>query len=453
MKSQNRLWIYSAIIVAGLLGFCLYSYFGHKYWGLSYPRDSFLFMWGDRFMDFFNVNKMASGLDPYITGGSSYPPLAMIIAYIVGLFIPGTSGMTAAEVRNQGPFGKYVLVGMYALCILLISVFAWRRIWKQARKAREESGIRESLAKPKRILHIAARILLLGAVSLGIGLTAPMIYAIDRGNYLIICTLFIALFCIFYGKNDYAASVFLALAACLKIFPVVLFYLFFRQRKWKPLFVGIGTGAVLTIGSTLLFKGGFAANLLSFAKNLMNFSGGVDPYHSDLYLNAIGTRSFLASISILFRGHISDKLHIATLTTVVNVLLLVFVIVLCLMEKRPWRQILYLSFFMVLFPNPSYYYSLAYLTGPILLFLMKEEKERYDALFLIGLAFLMIPKNYFYFAARFVNGDRLLGLNCMVDPMIMLLLLAFSFIELLFLRDKRSGAKMVRRRGTGPEAI
>ena len=452
LKSQNRLWIYSVIIIAGLAIFCLYSYFGHKYWGLSYPRDSFLFMWGDRFMDFFNVNKMSSGLDPYITGGSSYPPLAIVIAYLVGLFIPGTPVLAAAEIRNQGPFGKYVLVGMYVVCILLISVFAWRRIWKQARKAEEKAPVRVSLSKPRRVLRMVPRILLLAAVTLGIALTAPMIFAIDRGNYLIICTLFIALFCIFYGKNDYAASVFLALAACLKIFPIVLFYLFFRQRKWKPLFVGVGTGAALTVGSTLLFKGGFFENLMSFAKNLMNFSGGIDPYFSDLYLNAIGTRSFLASISIMFRGHISDKLHIVTLTTVVNILLLIFVIILCLLEKRPWRQILYLSFFMVLFPNPSYCYNLAYLTGPILLFLLKEEKERFDWLFLTGLALLMIPKSYYYFNARFVNGERLMGLNCLIDPLIMLILLGFSFVELLFLLKKRKSGRL-RPQDSHPEAI
>ena len=452
LKSQNRLWIYSVIIIAGLAIFCLYSYFGHKYWGLSYPRDSFLFMWGDRFMDFFNVNFMASQLDPYISGGSSYPPLAIILAYIVGLFIPNTATFGSVEVRNQGRLGKYMLVAMYVACILLISIVAWYRIWKQARKEEEKAGVRASLTKRRRVLRIVRRILLLGAVTLGIAFSAPMIFAIDRGNYLIVCTLFIALFCIFYGKNDYAASVFLALAACLKIFPIVLFYLFFRQRKWKPLCIGIGTGAVLTIGSTLLFKGGFIANLLAFVKNLMNFSGGVDPYYSDLYLNAIGTRSFLASISILFKGYISEKIHIVTLTTVVNVLLLVFVIILCLLDKRPWRQILYLSFFMVLFPNPSYYYSLAYLTGPILLFLLKEEKERYDVLFLIGLAFLMIPKSYFYFASRFVNGDRLLGLNSMVDPLIMFLLLGFSFVELLFLLKKRKSARL-RPRDSHPEAI
>ncbi len=440
LKSQNRLWIYSLIIVAGLSIFCLYSYLGHKYWGLTYPRDSFLFMWGDRFMDFFNVNYMASKLDPYISGGSSYPPLAIILAYIVGLFIPNTATLGSVEVRSQGRLGKYLLIAMYVACILVISIVVWCRIWKQTRESASSSSIHETVSKRRRVLRIAARILLFGAVTLGIALSAPMIFAIDRGNYLIVCILFITLFCVFYNKNDYAASIFLALAACLKIFPIVLFYLFFRQRKWKPLFVGVGTGAFLTIGSLLLFKGGFITNLMYFAKNLMSFSGGVDPYYSDLYLNAIGTRTLLASLSIVRWGYITEKLHIATLTTVVNVLLLVFVIILCLLEKRPWRQILYLSFFMVLFPNPSYYYSLAYLTGPILLFLLKKEKDRYDTLFLIGLSLLMIPKNYVYFPVRFVNGDRLLGLNCMVDPIIMLLLLGFSFIELLFLRKKGEGA-------------
>jgi multisubunit Na+/H+ antiporter MnhG subunit len=292
-------------------------------------------MWGDRFMDFFNVNKMASGLDPYITGGSSYPPLAMIIAYIVGLFIPGTSGMTAAEVRNQGPFGKYVLVGMYALCILLISVFAWRRIWKQARKAREESGIRESLAKPKRILHIAARILLLGAVSLGIGLTAPMIYAIDRGNYLSSVRSH-RLVLHHYGKNDYAASVFPRTGRVPLDLSVVLVSFFSACANGNPC-LSVSARRRPYDRSTLLFKADRCQSPVVREK-LMNFSGGVDPYHS-IFTNAIGTKASRFDCDPV--RDIFDKHHIASLTTVVYVRLLVFVIVLCLWKRDSGRQILY----------------------------------------------------------------------------------------------------------------
>jgi len=384
-------------------------------------------------MDFFNVNYMAASLNPY-SQGSSYPPLAMLIAYVFARIIPGTGTGAPVIQRDADMFGKICLYVLYAVCLAVLAAAACRGIWVQLRKDAESGPLTTKLSGVRKITGIFSKIALLGAVSLSIVLAAPVIYAFDRGNYLIICTLFLALFCLYYDKNDYAAASFLAIAACLKIYPVVLFYVFFRTRKWKPMFLGLFIGGGFTAASAALFNGSLFWNLRQFVQNVLLFSGGQGPNHSYYYRYGVGLRNIFGTLSIIFRGYVSDYLHIAKLSLVTGGALLAVVIIMCILDKRPWRQILYLSFFMILFPSPSFYYNLAYLVGPILLFLLKEKSEKLDWLYLWGLALLMTPKSYYYFLAHFTEGDGWVGVDCLINPLIMCGLLLVSFIELIHIR-------------------
>ena len=384
-------------------------------------------------MDFFNVNSMAASLDPYAQG-SSYPPLAMLIAYVFARIIPGTGIETPIIQRDADLSGKICLYALYASCLAVLVSAVCRRVWVQLKKDAESVPLSKKQSGIRKFLGIFTKVSLLGAVSLSIVLSAPVIYSFDRGNYLIICTLFLALFCLYYDKNDYAAASFLAIAACLKIYPVVLFYVFFRTRKWKPMFLGLFIGSGFTLASMALFNRSLFWNLRQFIQNVLLFSGGQGPNHSYYYRYGVGLRNILGTISIILRGYVSDYLHIAKLTLVMGGALLAVVIIMCIMDKRPWRQILYLSFFMILFPSPSFYYNLAYLVGPILLFLLKGKSEKMDWLYLWGLALLMTPKSYYYFQANFSDGVGLVGIDCLINPLIMCGLLLVSFIELIYIR-------------------
>lgn len=417
MKHQNKIWIYSLVVIFGLIAFLSYRYIGSRLWGLEYPWNSFLFLPNDRFMDFFNINQMVADFDPY-TDNSSYPPLALVAAYFFAWIIPGSASKTAMEVRDEGLTGKMWLLAMYSVCLIIIMIAVCRRIFTTI---------------PKEV-RLIPKLIFLGTISLSIILSAPVIYAFDRGNYLIVCVLFLTLFCLYYDKNDYAAAVFLAVAASLKVFPVLLFFVFFLGKKWKPLFVGLFTGAVSTLVCAAVLQGGLIQNLWRFTRSLLGFSSGPDPYSSYYYRYAIGLRTFIGTSFIAIKSYIPPIVPITQLTLAVSALLVILVIIMCVMDKRVWRQILYLSFLMVLVPTPSFYYNLAYLIGPVFLFLLKEKQEKYDMLFLGGFCFLMIPTSYYFFLATCSEGLVWIGINCLLDPLIMIILLSISFFELLYIR-------------------
>ena len=76
------------ILFIGMFIFLAFSYLLRRYFLVEYPFGDFLFYRNDLFMDFFNVNGMVANLDPYISGGSSYPPFILLIAYFFSLFSP-----------------------------------------------------------------------------------------------------------------------------------------------------------------------------------------------------------------------------------------------------------------------------------------------------------------------------------------------------------------------------
>lgn len=441
MKLKRRLWVYVSVVLSGILIFFLYRYIGSRLWGLTYPWNSFLFDEGDRFMDFFNVNDMVSGLNPY-GNGSSYPPLANLFAYLISLLIPGTGVDKPAVIRDFFAGGRWVLFGMYAFCLLFMVVAIWRRLIPALREE-EQPGDPGNSRRGRKIGTVA----LLLATALSLPLAAPVIYSLDRGNYLILCTLFLFLFCMNYGKHDIFAAVCLAIAACLKIYPLALFFLFLRDKKWKPLAAGLSFGAVATLAPVFLFQGAILANLKSFAGHLLAFSGGAGPYDSFYYRFGVGIRNLIGTFCYGVLGHIPTWLHISKLSLLIGGLLLIGVVVLCIFEKRTWRQMLYLSLFMILFPSPSFYYNLTYLLGPIFFFLLKREREKNDLFFAIALGLLMAPKSYYFILAHFSNCDQWISIDCFINPFLMCLILLVGAVEVI-----RSAQKARSLRLQAPEA-
>ena len=66
-------------------------------------------------------------------------------------------------------------------------------------------------------------------------------------------------------------------------------------------------------------------------------------------------------------------------------------------ESAFWKNIALLIFVIIMFPTISYDYKLLYLLPLFLLFLTREEKSRFDGYYLVLIALLFIPKNYYVF--------------------------------------------------------
>lgn len=439
MKVRNKLWIYSLIVIFGFLLFFAYRYIGSRAWGLFYPLNSFLFLESARYSDFFEINERVYHLIPYLNG-TSYPPLALLVAVFFARVIPGTGtvGTDPLDVQTfskESILGQALLLALYGVLLLAIMFVFWKKMIPLSEKEPVLKADRDS--RIGKLRYYADKYLLYAAMGLSVLAAAPLIYSLDRGNYLILSVFSLLLFCYFYGKNDIASAIFLALAACLKVYPVVFFLVFFLGKKWKPLLLGLGSGAVITALSMLVFQGNYFKNFFYFVKNILAFSGGVPDDSSFYYRYAVGFRSLLSTPILVINHSMPKDIPISQLTLLTGAAFLILVIVLCCLDKRPWRQMMYLCFFMILFPTPSFFYNLSYLIAPLLLLLYKEERESLDYVYTIGIALLMIPKNYHYTLVEFSDGPAYVGIETFLNPLIMCSILVLSFIVVLRERRKR----------------
>lgn len=439
MKVRNKLWIYSLIVIFGFLLFFAYRYIGSRAWGLFYPLNSFLFFEHARYTDFFEINERVYHLIPYLNG-TSYPPLALLVALFFAKIIPGTGtvGKEPLDIQafsDESVFGQALLLAMYGVLLLAIMLVFWKKMIPLSEK---EPVLKVNMdSRIGKLRYYANKYLIFAAVGLSVLAAAPLIYSLDRGNYLILSVFLLVLFCHFYGKNDKASAIFLALAACLKVYPVVFFLVFFLGKKWKPLILGLTSGAVVTGLSMLVFQGNYFKNFFYFMKNILAFSGGVPDDSAFYYRYAVGFRSLLSTPILMINHSMPKDIPISQLNLLTGAAFLILVIVLCCLDKRPWRQMMYLCFFMILFPTPSFFYNLSYLIAPLLLLLFKEERESLDIVYVIGIALLMIPKSYHYTLVEFSDGSAYVGIETFLNPLIMCFILILSFIVVLRERGKR----------------
>jgi hypothetical protein len=128
-------------------------------------------------------------------------------------------------------------------------------------------------------------------------LTGPMISLLDRGNLqLLLIGLCVFAAHSFANKRYSTAAVLFGLAIALKAYPVVFLVLFFREKKWKHLFLTIGTSIIATWIPLILYSGTPIALLRSVWENIRTW-GDVYAYGSLAYNNSI--RGFLVSVDSL----------------------------------------------------------------------------------------------------------------------------------------------------------
>ena len=441
-KKNREIFIYCMTVLGGLFLFWIYRYAGTRMWGLDYPYNSFTFLPKDQYMDFFHINSMSAGGSPY-QEGSSYPPLALVFALLFSKLIPGSKELDPFVIRNTNPDSVLILQIMYMVCLVFsLILFAICFLKKHP--------VKEIIPKEKFIWNIVKSIVF-PLLSLGASmfLAAPMIYSLDRGNYLILCFLFLFLFVFLYENHPNLSALALAVASSLKMYPVVLFLVFFFDRKYRPFWTGILFGGGMTAFSFLFFNGSYLDKLKHFIWNILNFTGGRPMTHVYYFRDAIGIRSLLAAPFLLIKGYIPDWLNISVLGIIAGICLFIAVIFMCIWERRYERQILYLTLFVILFPTPSYYYNITYLIPSVFLLLLKKEKLEWYIPVLTGL--LMIPKNYFYIAPFFFDVNVLVSVGNYIDPLLMGLLLLIEFIRILRSDEKIKIKDRFRRKRLGQE--
>lgn len=363
-----------AWIVIGMGLFFAFSYFYKRYLWAEFPDGDFLFNREDAFMDFFNVNQMISEFDPYVGYGSSYPPVILVVAYIFSLFGP-YKDMKALDVsRMLVPRISYAV--MFIACTAVVCWIMYL--------------ILKRYINNKKVLFVSIPLLMC---------SAPYLFLADRGNYLLICLIFIMLFVYYYDTKPKVAAVMLGIAAAIKIYPVFLFLVYILKKKWKELGIAILTGAVLTFIPLLFFRGGFWVNLKEMIYAIAGFANGSEDTCIPATYYSVGLTSLLYLPFTWFHKGIKPEPNpIMIIYLIIGTGLALWSLWNLRKEKDEHRILSILTVLMVfLIPN-SYMYNLTYLFIPIIYWIIDEKHVTGKMEWIYGgtLALLMIAKAYYY---------------------------------------------------------
>ena len=195
------------ILLAGSLWAC--AYFLYNSWcGLSYPFTSPLFVPQDRFMDFFNLNFRAAVDYRYTQLHAIAPPFGFLVARGFSLFADYSAGPFAARTQAAGLGSMGLFAAVFSGGLLLL-----------ARRMRSlfETG-NSTRSRVDTVLFAAALLT-----------CYPVLYAIDRGNYIMMAFVFLYFFIYSRNQNSWLAG--LALAAAISQKAHLLVYLIALSDK------------------------------------------------------------------------------------------------------------------------------------------------------------------------------------------------------------------------------
>ena len=400
MKQRKKIALVTGIILLGYLAFFIFYLIVRKGKGMGYPYGSFLFFPADRFMDFFNVNQMMCTDNPYFAFNSSYPPLILWIAKLFSILsdYQGYDPHTIA-VSHSGMASYLVFVVSFTL---MIAIMLYHILKKGADCFRTKLGM---------LLVIPVLIL-----------TAPYIYMLDRGNYLLVALAFFMGFVCFYEENEILAAVFLALAASVKIYPLFFALLYMIDRKWKKMGIFLLTGAIVSVIAMAMFVGDFYSNFYRFGVLLLGFGGGTGNPVTSVYYG-VGLTSALRFPFVVWNNNtIPESFQVMKIYLIAGTVLTLYSVWCMRHETLFAKKLMVLSALMVFLTPNSYLYNLVYMMPAIVMYMLAKPSKKawIDVVYGCLLSLMMIPKAY-----QFYMPGSLISIQVMIDAGLLLLLVLF----------------------------
>lgn len=401
MKPKTRVLWYFGVVIIGFLVWGVFAYSMTYVRHTGYPLNSFLYSSLDRFMDFYNVNKMVSERNPYVEYYSSYPPLALVLAYPFSLFVPYKD--------YEYPVHGVMHLPMAELSILIFMIIY--SVWIVI-------GLFLYIRREKLVVN---PVIALG-ISIIMLVSAPYCFMVDRGNFLVIAIACMVMFLLLYGKNDIAAAIFLGFAIALKIYPAFLLILLFIDKKWKPIRVTLSFSIIISLISFLFFKGGYINNLKEFIYAVFSFGGAPGPVAAYVHY-CIGLTSLLR-LPFLIWNHfeVPESFPLFPVYFVIGTGLSVWSM-LCLRNEKVFaKKLMILSILMIFLTPNSYIYNGTYLIPACLAYICHGEKEKkvHDLFYLITMGLFMIPKAYYY-----IYPEHLINIAVPIDSILLLIIVLY----------------------------
>ena len=331
----------------------------------------------DFFADFFNVLRYIDGRNPYFTtvgsaGEHAYPAVAYLLLYPFTVFNDYTH-MTLQDCWHSVPALMSAFLYMLALCFLL---FHSLLVLKNELNERYDDNKINSLSV------------------WAVVMTNVFLCSIERGNIIILSAVFLNYFLAFYDSKNKFKRIFaafaVAMAASIKVYPVIFGFLYFEKKQWKEILYAFIFGIVLTFPPFFFFEHGIVG-FLQLLKNVgiqsksMSYMGGLN------YLFGFAGLAYRFSAKL----GISENscMLMKSLCTVFLRLLSVYSIFLSLRTKDIFMRVCLTVFAVIFFPANSGFYQALYLF-PLLLFYfvtLEKRSKSLNLLLLILFTLIFIP--------------------------------------------------------------
>ena len=224
-------------MISGLMVLTL-SYYIYSYQYLGYLPSPFFYDKSDTFMDLFNPMHWSCNGGAYSEWGAIYPPLSFLFLKFAYLTIGHSDCLTSLNIRALSPSIMWVVSAFYLFgCMAVFATKAWR-----------------DFTLDRRVLIFIASLL-----------STPMLYALERGNLILLAPLFLA---IALSERRYAQALALAILINLKPYFALLLLLYPLKIDFKWGAIAVFFSGFLFLITGLLFDDHF----FMFFRNIFNFS-------------------------------------------------------------------------------------------------------------------------------------------------------------------------------------
>lgn len=359
LDREKKIFYILLLICILCIVYYVLEYFLHgKYFASVFANASY-----DTFMDFFNSVYNAK-FNPYEDMFSNYPALACLIYKVFFEMIP-------YEFREGNGFNLRNIQAAMIPFIIYNAVILW---------------LIQILIREKSILSKKNETIL----SLVLLLCAPIVFAVERGNLILLSFALTMFFSFFYDcKNKVLREISfiaLAIAAAVKIYPAIFGLLLLKRKDIKEIIrlVLYGVGVFI---APFFFYDGFAS-LKIMIKALTYTSSITDEIGYGVNLSLY---NIIETIAIIFNTHVNDVFRSILIIIVTGILLSGFFIL-----KKRWQESLCLTLLLIFLPKVNYYYVMIFMIIPIVEFLnecYKKQKKLdiVDYIVLIIFGIILIP--------------------------------------------------------------
>lgn len=336
------IWIFALITIVSTSLFFLVGFLTDGCNIAFYFTDDYQ----DVFMDYFNMLNCVRRGDPYYAH-SNYPAMCFLILKIFFQLVPNGAIATKSRPREEAfdlrdympAMLSYTIIVM--ICVLVVCL-CMRKL------------LRDKSEKCKNMVVVAFLF------------SGPILFMINRGNLIMIALASVMVFFAFYDSPEqkwrYIASVALAFAASIKLYPIVFVLLILRRDRIGEFITAILAFLIFLILPFFLFNG--VDSIKSMIEGIFLSSSEVAQLgfgYNYSFKNAVD-----ALVSFI-TGNLVE-LHFSMLIPVGCCLVLYIV------SCQTWEKIFALSLMCVWVPSFSYTYSLVFFI-PFILAIFNVDME------------------------------------------------------------------------------